>query len=207
MGQTLNREDTFMRLTLGKIGWGVVGTLFLITPIFASDSNSKADAKADNSPAYNWAYTEEASGLLHDIRMLSAQAAEGAERLKSASRMNSLDWRTHALHLNQIKAHINTMGAKLDRLQELHGKLAPWQQKAVERVTPKAAALAAHTEEAIAHLSENQGRLWMPRYTDRVSAMSEHGEEINRTVGMFLDYGKTSGRLKGLENQIEFTGA
>jgi hypothetical protein len=24
---------------------------------------------------------------------------------------------------------------------------------------------------------------------------------------MFLDYGKTSGRLKGLENQIEFTGA
>ncbi len=196
-----------MRLTLGKIGWGVVGTLFLITPIFASDSNSRADAKADNSPTYNWAYTEEASGLLQDVRTLSAQAAEGAEHLKSASRLNSLDWRSHALHLNEISAHINTMGTKLDRLQEIHGMIAPWQQKAVERVMPKAAALAAHAEEAIVHLNENQGSLWVPRYTHRVNAISEHGEEINRTVSMFLDYGKTSDRLKGLETQIEFTGA
>jgi hypothetical protein len=196
-----------MRQTLGKIGWGVVGTLFLITPIFASDSNSKADAKADNSPTYNWAYTEEASGLLQDVRTLSAQATESAEQLNSGARQNSLDWRSHALYLNEIRRDINTMGAKLDRLQEIHGMLAPWQQKAVERITPKAAALAAHTEEAIAHLSENRGRLWVPHYTQRIDAMSEHGEEINRTVSMFLYYGKTSDRLKGLENQIEFTGA
>jgi len=163
--------------------------------------------RTDNAPTYNWAYTEEASRLLQDIRTLSAQAAESAEHLNSASRRNSLDWRSHALYLTEISAHINTMGAKLDRLQEIHGMIAPWQQKAVERVTPKAAALAAHTEEAIAHLNENQGSLWLPHYTNRVNAMSEHGEEINRTVSMFLDYGKSSDRLKGLENQIEFAGA
>lgn len=194
-----------MRLTIGKIGWGAIGALLLMTPLFAS--TPKEEARTENAPTYNWAYTEEASGLLHDIRALSAQAAEGADHLHSASRLNSLDWRSHAQHLNNIKAHVNTMGTKLDRLQEIHGMLAPWQQKAVERVTPKAVALAAHTEEAIAHVSEYPGRLWMPHYTNRVSAMSDHSEEINRTVSMFLDYGKTSDRLEGLENQIEFTGA
>lgn len=194
-----------MRLTIGKIGWGAIGTLLLISPLFAFTPNE--EAKAGNTPAYNWAYTEEASGLLHDIRTLSGKAVDGADRLHSASRLNSLDWRSHALYLNEIKTQVNTMGAKLDRLQEIHGMLAPWQQKAVERVTPNAVALAAHTEEAIAHLSENQGRLWMPNYRNLVSAMSEQGEEINRKVSMFLDYGKTSDRLKGLESQIEFAGA
>lgn len=194
-----------MRLTIGKFGWGVIGALLLMTPLSAS--TSKEEVKAENSPTYNWAYADEASGLLQDIRALSAQAAEGAELLHSASRANLLDWRSHALYLNDIKAQVNTMGTKLDRLQEIHGMLAPWQQKAVERVTPKAVALAANTDEAIAHVSEYQGRLWMPHYTNRVSAMSDHGEEINRTVSMFLDYGKTSDRLKGIETQIEFTGA
>lgn len=194
-----------MRLTIGKIGWGAIGTLLLMTPLFAS--TPKGEVEAENTPAYNWAYTEEASGLLHDIRTLSARAADRADRLYSASRINSLDWRSHALHLDEIKTHVNKMGAKLDRLQEIHGLLAPWQQRAVERVTPNAVALAGHAEEAIAHVSENQGRLWMPHYTSRVGAMSEHSEEIHRTVKMFLDYGKTSDRLKGLENQIEFTGA
>jgi len=194
-----------MRLTIGKVGWGAVGTLLLMTPLFAS--TPKEEAKTGNSPTYNWAYTEEASGLLHDIRALSARAAESAEYLYSASRLNSIDWRSHALYLNDIRTHVNTMGTKLDRLQEIHGMLAPWQQKAVDRVTPKAVALAAHTEQAIVHLSENRGSLWVPHYTSRLNDMSEHSEEINRTVSMFLDYGKTSDRLEGLENQIEFTGA
>ncbi|HXH50622.1 MAG TPA: hypothetical protein VNM47_14875 [Terriglobia bacterium] len=194
-----------MKLTLGRIGWGVLGTLFLMTPLFAS--NSKEEVKVDNTPAYNWAYAEEASGLLQQIRSLSAQAANRADHLNVASRRNSLNWRSHALHLNEISTHINTMGEKIDRLQEIHGMIAPWQQKAVERVVPTAVALAGHTEEAIAFLNQNQDRLWTPTYTDRVSAMSEHVEEINSTVSMFLDYGKTSDRLKGLENRIEYTGA
>jgi hypothetical protein len=198
-------EDKPMRLTLGKIGWGVVGALFLMTPLFTSAS--KAEVKADNTPAYNWGYAEEASGLLQEIRSLVSQAAEGTDVLNTGPRQNSLHWRSHAQHLNEVKTHINAMGKKLSRLQEIHGMIAPWQQKVVERVTPKAAALAAHTEEAIAYLSEHQNRLWTPDYTDRVSAMSEHVEEINRTVSMFLDYGKTSDRLKGLENRIEYTGA
>jgi hypothetical protein len=198
-------EDKPMRLTLGKIGWGVVGALFLMTPLFTS--TSKAEVKADNTPAYNWGYAEEASGLLQEIRSLVSQAAEGTDVLNTGPRQNSLHWRSHAQHLNEVKTHINAMGKKLSRLQEIHGMIAPWQQKVVERVTPKAAALAAHTEEAIAYLSEHQNRLWTPHYTDRVSAMAEHVEEINRTVSMFLDYGKTSDRLKGLENRIEYTGA
>lgn len=192
-------------MTLGRIGWGVFGTLFLMTPLFAS--NSKHEAKTDNTPAYNWAYAEEASGLLQQIRSLSSKAANRADLLNIASRRNSLDWRSHALHLDEISTHINAMGEKLDRLQEIQGMIAPWQQEAVDRVLPTAAALADYTEEAIAFLNENKIRLWTPAYTNRVKAMSEHVDQINSTVGTFLDYGATSDRLTELENRIEFTGA
>jgi hypothetical protein len=194
-----------MWLTLGKIGWGVVATLFLMTPLFAS--NSKAETKADNTPTYNWAYAEEASGLLSEIRDLSAQTAEGADHLHFATRRNSLDWRSHSQHLSEIKTDINTMGEKLDRLQEIHGMIAPWQQEAVQRVMPNAVALADHTEGAIAYLNENQSRLWTPHYRDRLSAMSDHVQEIQSTIKSFLDYAKTSDRLKALELEIEYTGA
>ncbi|HET9179469.1 MAG TPA: hypothetical protein VFQ24_14015 [Terriglobia bacterium] len=194
-----------MRLTLRRIGWGILGTLFLMTPLFAS--SAKEEAKAGNTPAYNWAYAEEASGLLQEIRSLSSKAADKADLLNFASRRNSLDWRSHAGHLGEISTHINAMGDKLDRLQEIQSMIAPWQQEAVERVVPTAATLAGHTEEAIAFLNEHQIRLWTPTYTDSIKAMSEHVEEINSTVSSFLDYGKTSDRMKGLENHLEFTGA
>ena len=192
-----------MRLTLGKMSWGVIGKLFLISPLFAS--TSKEAAAIANAPVYNWAYAEEASGLLEQIRSLSTQAAEKTHFLKFASQRNDLHWESHALGLHQVSQHINAMGEKLDRLQEIHSLIAPWQQKAVERVMPNAVALAVHTEEAVAYVNEHQGRLWVPSYTYRVSAMSKHAEEIGMSVGSFLDYAKTSDRLKGLERQIEWS--
>jgi hypothetical protein len=194
-----------MRLTLGKIGWGAVGALFLMTPLFAS--TSKAEIKTDQTPTHNWAYAEEASGLLQEIRSLSARAAESTARLDSASRGNQLHWRSHSEHLTEIKSHVNAMGEKFNRLQEIHGMIAPWQQKAVERVLPNAVALADHTQGALVYLNENQNRLWASPYKDRLSAMSDHVQEMHSTLKSFLDYGKTSDRLKALELEIEYAGA
>ncbi len=194
-----------MRLTLGKIGWEVVGVLFLITPLFAA--TSKTEAKTDNIRTYNWAYAEEASELLRHIKELSTQLAEDTHFLELHSRRNQLNWRSHALQLHQIRGNINMMGKNLQRLQEIHSMTAPWQQKAVDRIAPRVTALAEHTEVAITYLRENQGNLWAPQYKNPINALAEHAEEIKNIVSMFLDYGKTSDRLRGLENQIEFTGA
>jgi len=184
-----------MRLTLGRIGWGIVGTLILMTPLFAS--TSKEGATISNTPTYNWAHAEEASGLLKQIRSLSAQLAEDSHFLKLNSQWNQLDWTGHAQQLNQIRGDINAMGEKLDRLQEIHSMIAPWQQRAMERIMPNAVALADHTE----------GATWTIPYTDRISAMSDQAETIKSSVSAFLDYAKTSDRLEGLERQIEYGGA
>ncbi len=194
-----------MRLTLGRIGWGIVGTLILMTPLFAS--TSKEGATISNTPTYNWAHAEEASGLLKQIRSLSAQLAEDSHFLKLNSQWNQLDWTGHAQQLNQIRGDINAMGEKLDRLQEIHSMIAPWQQRAMERIMPNAVALADHTEGAIAFLNAHQGKTWTIPYTDRISAMSDQAETIKSSVSAFLDYAKTSDRLEGLERQIEYGGA
>jgi hypothetical protein len=194
-----------MRLTLSKIGWGVVGTLFLMTPFVAS--TLMAEVRTDNTPTYNWAYAEQASGLLQEIHQISTQLRDDTQFLEVHSRSNQLDWRSHAAHLNDIRTNINAMGDNLRQLQEIHSLIAPWQQKAVDRIMPKAVALADHAELAINFLNEEKGKTWMPSYVDRVSDMADHSVEIKNTVSMFLDFGKTSDRLKGLENHIEFTGA
>ncbi len=194
-----------MPLTLGKIHWVVIGALFLATPLFAD--SAKAEAEAENKPTYNWAYTEEASRLLHQIRSHSVRLADDTHSLNLHSQRRQLDWRSHGEQLDQISDHINAMGEKLDRLQEIHGMIAPWQQEAMNRIMPTAVALAAHTEDAIACLREQQDTLWVPPYTHRVSAMAEDAEEIRSTVSTFLEFATASDRLKRLERQIEHTGA
>jgi len=49
--------------------------------------------------------------------------------------------------------------------------------------------------------------MWTPSYAEPVSAMADHAETIRNDVRMFLDYGKTSDQLKGLEGRIELAGA
>lgn len=194
-----------MRLTIKRTLWGVIGALFLMTPNFAFASD--VEARAENTPTYNWAYAEEASRLLEEIHGLSARLIENSDFLGQQSRLNQLEWTSHALQLNQIRDHVNAMGENLQQLQEIHSMIAPWQQKAVERIVPDAVALAAHTEGAIEYLNEEQGKMWAPPYTDRLNSMTDHADEIKSSVSLFLDYGQTSGHLEGLERQIEFTEA
>lgn len=194
-----------MGRTLSRIGWGVIGTLFLLTPLFASSPFE--EETSTNPTALNWAYHYEASGVLEEIHGLSTRLADDTDFLELNSRRNQLNWESHAQQLNEIRWHINRMGEKLDRLQEISGMIAPWQQKAVERVMPRALELAARTEGAIAFLNEQQGNMWSAPYTEHVSAMAEHAEDIRSTVSMFLEYGKASGKQEMLERQIEFSGA
>lgn len=198
-------EGRSIRLTFDKIVWGVVGTLFLMTPLFAS--TSKEEAKSLNAPTYNWAHAEEASGLLRQIHELSGRLVHDSHFLELHSRRNQLEWRSHAAHLNQIRDNVNALGRNLKQLQGIHSTIAPWQQKAVDRITPNAVALATRTEGAIEYLNNEKGRTWAPPYTERVGDMEEHARQIRSTLSTFIDYGKTSDRLKGLENEIGFTGA
>lgn len=202
-GRIFNLEDVPMRLMINRTFWLVTLTLLLMTPLFATAA--KAETKTDDSQAYNWKHYEDASQLLREIQGLSAQLAEDSFFLEQKSRSNQMDWRSHATELSNIRDNVNAMGRNLQQLQEVHGKIAPWQQKAVERIMPNALKLAAHTESAIAHLNEEQGKLWTPEYIARFSAMADHAEEIKNTVSMFLDYGRTSDRLEGLESQLEIT--
>ncbi len=195
-----------MKRVLGKIGWGTLGTLLVMAPLFAS--SAKGDTKAASAPAaYNWAHAEEASNLLRQVRRHSVQLADSAMALQIHAGFNQLGWESHGASLNTIRDHFNAMGRNLDRLQEIQTTIAPWQQKAVERIIPSSVALGAHTERAIEHLNRHQDNFWLTAYRDSVSAMAVHAESINDSVNSFLDYEQTAERLEVLERQIEYAGA
>jgi hypothetical protein len=194
-----------MRLPLQRIGWGAVGTLFLAIPLLASNSK-KEEAQTVNTPIYNWAYGEEASSLLLQVRMLSAQLAVDADTLKLLSKPNNLHWRTHGEELSRIRGHVNAIGRNLDRLHDIQGVIAPWQQTALERIRPHAAALAGHIEEAIAYYTDQQGNFWAPAYVDNLAAAADRAEEIRDHARVSLEYAQTAQRSKALERQIEYGG-
>ncbi|MFY9530062.1 MAG: hypothetical protein WAR24_14230, partial [Candidatus Acidiferrales bacterium] len=68
---------------------------------------------------------------------------------------------------------------------------------------PVAAEAAAHTEAAIKHLRENQGRHFVPEYTDRLTMIKDRAAEMNQTVDNFLDYGETQRKLLHLQRTLE----
>ena len=193
-----------MRMTFRTIGWGAVGTLFLLAPLFAFSAERTT---TDTPTEHNWAYTEEATNLLKHVRSLSGQLAQDADSLTRYSRQDRLDSTSHAVRLNQIRNHVNAMGKSLMRLEEIQGMIAPWQQKALHRITPHAVALAERAEEAIDYHIEQADNFWVPAYTESVGAMSDHAEEINESATLFLDHAEGAERLEALERQLEYAGA
>lgn len=193
-----------MRLTFRRIGWGAVGTLFLIAPLFAFSSEGKT---IDAPTEHNWAYTEEATSLLKQVRSLSTQLVRDADSLRLSSQFNRLDANSHGVNLNQIRDHVNAMGKSLMRLEEMQSSIAPWQRKALDRIAPQAVALAERAQEAIAYHTEEAGNFWVPAYTESVRAMSDHADEIKKSATLFLDHAESAERLEALERQLEYTGA
>ena len=192
-----------MRMTFRTLGWGAVGTLFLLAPLFAFSAERTT---IDTPTEHNWAYAEEATRLLKQVRSLSNQLAEDADSLRRYSLMGQLDSTSHALELNQIRGHVNAMGKSLRRLEEIQSFIAPWQRKALDRIAPHAVALAERAQEAISYHIEQADNFWAPAYTESVGAMSDHASQIKESATLFLDHAKSAERLEALERQLEYTG-
>ena len=125
---------------------GVI-TLFLASSPYALPN--APGSNQDGIATVNSYLIERSTALLKDIQGVAGKLNRDAEKLGSLARSSSLGWQIHAHHLNNARDHINKAGSLLRELQSTHGGIAPWQQQAIDRITPIAAETAAHTEAAI----------------------------------------------------------
>jgi len=149
-------------------------TVLLVSrmPLFAASS-------ASHSPA-------EASRLLREVRTLAHSLDRDAATLDSY-RLKGISWQGHAYRLGLAREQINAIGERLESIQAMQSSVAPWQQEAIDSIVPVAVQLAARTEAAINYLNENQGKLFVPDYTDHLEAIAGHADEMKESVGVFLE--------------------
>ena len=173
-------------------------TLLGTGSVFASPS-----ATSHDSPAY---MSERASTLLAEIQKETAALEPHAATLKTFARNSQSSWQSHAFYLDKVKGHTNAVSDRIVELQRIRHDVLPWQQQAITEVTSHAAKVATSTQAAITHLRENQSRLFVSEYTDHLTTIGDHSEDMKQTVDKFLDYEKTSQKFQRLQNELELVG-
>jgi hypothetical protein len=182
-------------------GVATLATLFLTSDISAappanpitSSASTGVDAQANIRSAE----------LLKDLQIVSSQLNRNAETLGTFATRPHLSWQSHAACLTDVRDQINEAGEVLKELQDMRHSVEPWQQRAIDRIHPVALQLADHTEAAILHLNEFQGRRFAPEYKERLTSIADHASDMKNAVDNYVEYGETQKKLEGLEDKLE----
>jgi len=145
--------------------------------------------------------SEEASQLLEEIQSIASSLERDAGTLNSF-RNKGMSWQSHAFQLNLAKQHINAIGSRLETLQEIQSTAEPWQQEAIAALVPVAVQVASRTQDAINHLNEYQSRLFVPTYTDHLSAIYENADQMKESVDLYLQFASTQDKLDRLQGRV-----
>jgi len=183
-----------------KAVYTALGVFLLAGSLVASPSQNPPDSAAVSATV--WDFQREASDLLREIRDVSGRLRMAADRLESFTR-SKLSWQSHGDQLTLVKDHINQMGGRLERLQQIRHVIVPWQEQAIDRMVPIAVELASRTQAAIEHLNENRSHLSAPIYTDHLGTIAEQTSTLNDSANDFLEYGRAQDKLEQLRQKLE----
>lgn len=147
----------------------------------------------------------EASKLLQDVRMEAAQLRRDSTQMETYTR-SQLTWQSHATQINAIKEHINKSGKILADLHSARDGAEPWQQDAIDRITPLLQEMASNTESIISHLNDRQ-QTWHPEYEGYVKSNAELATNLSKLIGDYVDYDNAKSRTQGLEQKLGFSGS
>lgn len=187
---------------VAKMGASLALALSLGMPLLAAGAGSAASVAGVESTV-NWYAPGRVSTLLRDLQAINARLDGYGQTLDTFARSPHYSWQSHAHYLNAVRDEVNDAGKIISELQSIRYGALSWQQRAIDRVHPVALDLAAHTEAAIAHLAENQNRLFVPEYKDHLAAISDRATEMKTAVSNFLDYGDAQQKMKTLGQTLE----
>jgi len=145
--------------------------------------------------------SEQAAQLLEEIQSIASRLERDAGTLNSF-RNKGMSWQSHAFQLNLAKQHINAIGSRLETLQEIQSTAEPWQQEAIAALVPVAVQVASRTQDAINHLNEYQSRLFVPTYTEHLSAIYENADQMKESVDLYLQFASTQDKLDRLQERV-----
>lgn len=79
---------------------------------------------------------------------------------------------------------------------------APWQQEAIDHITPLLQQMSNDLSVTINHFNENKNRVQMPPFPDYARANRELMEKTSRLISDFVDYGEAKAKTDVLEKTM-----
>jgi hypothetical protein len=162
--------------------------LWTVGPLMASDTTTGD--------------SEEVSKLLSDSKAEAAALYSDANDMERFT-ASKLSWESHAQKLEQIRTHVNKCGELVQKLNDIKHQGSPWQQQAVERITPLLSELASNTTTTIEHMKNNRNKLQFPPYPDYLTTNSDLAKSLSELVADYVSYGKTKDRFERLNEKLE----
>ena len=140
--------------------------------------------------------------LLKEAKTHAVLAEDDAQTLDGYTR-SKLSWQSHATRVHEMKEHANDLIRDFNQLSSMRAEASPWQQEAIDRISPLLQEMAAHLTATIDHLNDNQSRTHMPQYQEYVHANRELMTKTARLISEFADYSEAKTVANELEKKLE----
>ncbi|HMD99423.1 MAG TPA: hypothetical protein VKM93_19110 [Terriglobia bacterium] len=180
------RTPYFLILALLTAGY------FMMSPVAKAADTSVGDSE-QVSKLFSEAKTE-ADGLVRDAELLDVFTR------------SVLSWDSHATQISLIREHVNKAGQILTSLNEVRHTGSPWQQQAIDQITPLLKELASNTQSAIEHLNEKRDdiRFRAGQYQDYAVANYNLASELAALISHYVDYERNKAEFARLgERRLE----
>lgn len=142
------------------------------------------------------------SKLMEQVKSHAALAQDDAATLERFTR-SRLHWQTHATQINQMKEHVNNLLADASKLKTMRDEGSPWQQEAIDRISPLLPVIAAHLTAMIEHFNERPSQIRFQTYRDFVVANQALIENAHTLIADYVKYGKAKSRAESLERKLQ----
>ncbi len=153
------------------------------------------------TPAY--ADSAQVSALLRSAKVNATQLARDATQMETYTR-SKLTWQSHSNQIHIIGQHVNAANKVVDEMHSARDNAEPWQQEAIDRISPLLQELATNTNSIIEHLNDRQAT-WHPEYKDYLHSNAEMATDLSRLISDYIDYGNAKAKAKGMEAKLGFS--
>jgi hypothetical protein len=145
--------------------------------------------------------SENVSKLLSDAKTMAFQIKEDAATMESFTWMN-VSWESHAVAINQIKDHVNTLGRQVEKLKAARNEASPWQRTAIDRTVPYLDELGGYTTAIIEQLNGTEKHNFA-EYKDFLEANADYSADLAAMIAEFVDYGNAKAKVERLGEKLE----
>ena len=146
--------------------------------------------------------SKEVSTILAEVKSEAIQLKSDADELKTFTHLTR-SWESHAAKVEEIKRHVNNAGQSLSKLDSSRGSASPWQQQAIDRISPLFKEIASNVESTIEHLNQKPALLQTGPYADYAAANYDLASDVAGLISDYVEYGKSKARSEELATKLE----